>query len=136
MRWVAAPLIGLFVSPIVCCALELALIFQGIGVSLPAWWGALGVDLVTFYRTQSVVEAFLSALPQSVVQTKLYLMGNDPNGVHVYIDTNLFLISMIGSLLSVLNTVALIMIELDQYGCNLLSYGFKLVQFQTFHSVP
>ena len=136
IRWVVAPLIGLFLSPILFCALELALIFHGIGVPLPAWRGALGVDLVTFYRTQSVTEAFLGALPQSVVQTKLYLMGNDPNGIHVYIDTNLFLVSMIGSLLLVLNTVALIMIELDQYGCNLLHYGFQLVQFKTFHSLP
>lgn len=64
---------------------------------------------------QSVAEAFLSALPQSVVQSKLYLMGNDPNGIHVYIDTSLFLVSTVASLFSVLNAVALIAIEHHQY---------------------
>ena len=63
------------------------LILHGVGVSLPVWWGSLGVDWGTYCRMQSVAEAFLNALPQSVVQTKLYL-GNDPNGVHVYIDTH------------------------------------------------
>ena len=131
----AAPVAGLLLAPILLVGLEVALIFHGIGVPFPAWWGSFSVDLVTFYRMQSVAEAFLSALPQSIVQSKLYLMGNDPNGIHVYIDTNLFLLSMIGSLVSVLKTVALIAIELDQYGCNLLGYGVKLVHFETFHSL-
>ena len=132
MHRVAGHLVGLLLAPILFLGLELAMTFHGIGVPLPAWYGRLGVDLVTFYRTQSVAETFLSALPQSIVQSKLYLMGNDPNGIHVYIDTNLFLISMIGSLFSILKTVALIAIELHQYGCSLLAYGLKLIQFQTF----
>ena len=76
----AAPLIGLLLAPILFFGLELALVFHGIGVPLPSWYGCLGVDLVTFYRMQSVAEAFFSALPQSIVQSKLYLMGNDPKG--------------------------------------------------------
>ena len=131
-----APLVGLLLAPMLFLGLELALIFHGIGVPVPAWWGSFNVDLVTFYRMQSVAEAFLSALPQSIVQSKLYLMGNDPNGIHVFIDTNLFLVSMIGSLFSVLKTVALIAVELHQYGGNLLGYGVKLVNFETFYSLP
>ena len=130
---VAAPLIALLLAPILFFGLELALVFHGIGVPLPAWYGCLGVDLVTFYRMQSVAEAFFSALPQSIVQSKLYLMGNDPNGTHVYIDTKLYLVSMVGSFFSILKTVALIATELHQFACSLSDYFFKLIQFQTFH---
>ena len=136
MHRAAAPLIGLVLAPVLFIALELVLIVHGIGVPLPAWWGSLGIDTGTYYRAQSVAEAFLSALPQSVVQTKLYLMGNDPNGVHVYIDTSLFLVSIIASLSALLKTVALIAIELNQYGCNLLGYGSALIKFESFHCLP
>ena len=44
----AGPLIGLL-APILFVGLHLALVFHGIGVPLPAWYGCLGVDLVTFY---------------------------------------------------------------------------------------
>ena len=128
----AGCLIGLLLAPILFIGLELALVFHGIGVPLPGWYGCLRVDLVALYRMQSVAEAFLSALPQSIVQSKLYLMGNDPNGIHVYIDTNLYLISVVGSLFSILKTVAVIAIELHQYGCSLTGYFFKLIQFRTF----
>ena len=134
MRWGCAPLVGLLLAPVLFCGVQLALIFHSIGVPLPAWWGSL--DLGTFYRMQSIAEAFLSALPQSIVQSKLYLKGNDPNGVGVYIDTSLFLISMTGSLLSILKTVALIAIEIHQYGCNLLGYGLALIRFESLHAPP
>ena len=132
----AALLIGLLIAPLLFIGLELVLVLHGIGVPLPIWWGDLGIDVVTFYRMQSVAEAFFSALPQAIVQSRLYLMGNDPNGVGVYIDTNLFLVSMVGSLFSILKTVALIAIEVHQYECSLLSYCLKLVKFKTFHSIP
>ena len=136
VRRAAVLLIGLLLAPLLFVGLEFALIFHGIGVPLPTWWGCLGVDLVAFYRTQSLAEAFLSALPQAIVQSKLYLMGNDPNGIHVYVDTNLYLVSMIGSVFSILKSVALIAIEVHQYKCSLLGYCLKLVKFKTFHSVP
>ena len=126
MRWAAATLMGLLLAPVLFVGLEFLLIFHGIGVPLPAWWGALGIDLVAFYRMQSVAEAFSNALPQAIVQTKLYLKGNDPNGTHVYIDTSLFLVSMIGSLFSILKTVAFMTIELYQYGYTLLGYSTKV----------
>lgn len=129
IRQAAAPLIGLWIAPIVFVAIELALVFHGLGVPLPAWWGSLDIDLVTFYRVQSIAEAFLSALPQSIVQSKLYLMGNDPNGVHVYINTNLFLVSVIGSLFSIFKTVALVAVELHQYGCSLIGYPTQYYLF-------
>ena len=136
VRRAAALLIGLLLAPLLFCGIDLAMILHGIGVPLPAWWGYLGIDLVAFYRTQSVAEAFLSALPQAAVQSKLYLMGNDPNGIHVYIDTNLYLVSMVGSLFSIFKSVALIAIEVHQCGCSLLGYFLKLVNFETFNSVP
>ena len=135
-RQAIALLIGLLLAPLLFVGLELALIVHGIGVPLPAWWARLNVDLVAFYRMQSLAEASLSALPQAVVQSRLYLMGNDPNGIHVYIDTNLFLVSIVGSLFSILKSVALVAIEVHQYECSLLGYCSKLVKFETFHSVP
>lgn len=92
--------------------------------------GSLNIDVVTFYRTQSVAEAFFSALPQSIVQSRLYLMGNDPNGVRVYINTNLFLISMVASLSSILKTVILVAVELHQYGCSLVAYTTQSYLFK------
>ena len=136
MRRAAAPVIGLLLAPVLLVGIELVLAFHGIGVPLPAWWGSLGMDLVTFYRMESVAEAFLNALPQSIVQSKLYLMGNDPNGVLIYINTNLFLFSMIGSLFSMLKTIALIVIELHQYNCSFMDYSLRLHKFETFPSVP
>ena len=131
MRQAAALLMGLLLAPIMFVGLEFLLIFHGIGVPLPLWWGSLGIDLVTFYRTQAVLEAFTNALPQSVVQTKLYLMGNDPNGTRIYINTTLFLVSMIGSLFSVLTTVVFVTIELHQYGRSLTMLG-HLTRIQLF----
>lgn len=122
--------LGLLLSPLFFFGIQFRLTIHSIGVPLPTCWDGLDVDVATFYRTQSVAEAFFSALPQSIVQSKLYLMGNDPHGVHVYIDTNLFLISVIGSLFSVLKTMALIAVELHQYGWNL--YAKNLVKFDTF----
>ena len=136
MRQAVALLIVLLLAPLLFIGLELVLIIHGVGVPLPLWWGYLGIDLVTLYRLQSVAEATFSALPQAIVQSRLYLMGNDPNGVQVYIDTNLFLVSMVGSLFSILKTVALVAIEVHQYKCSLLEYFIKLVKFETFHSVP
>ena len=75
------------------------MILQGVGVPLPACLKLFNVDLYTCYRLQSFAESFLSALPQSVLQSKLYMMGNDPRGVHVYINTTLFLYSIVGVLL-------------------------------------
>lgn len=108
------------------------MIFHGIGVPLPAWFPALGVDLPAIYRMQSLAETFFNALLQAIVQSKLYLMGNDPNGVHVYIDTTLFLLSMTGSLSSVLKSTAVVMVELKEYNCTLLAYCIKLVKFEAF----
>lgn len=127
---VAAPMTGLLLAPVLFFAIEFTLIFHGVGAPLPAWWGSLNIDLVTFYRTQSIVEAFFSALPQSIVQSRLYLMGNDPNGVRVYINTNLFLVSIIASLSSILKTVILVATELHQYGCSMVAYPAQSYLFK------
>ena len=127
-RQAVALLVGMhmLLAPILFFAIEVVLLFHGVGVPLPAWWFSLEIDLVTSYHMESVAEAFLNALPQSIIQSKLYLMGNDPNGIHVYIDTSLFLFAMVGSLFSVFKTVVLIVIELHRYDCNLLVYSFQV----------
>lgn len=138
MRRAAAPLVGLVLAPMLLFGIEVLLIFHGIGVPLPAWWGFMGVDLLTFYRMESIAEGLFNALPQAVVQSNLYLMGNDPNGVLVYINTNLFVFSMLGSLFAIFKTVVLIAIELHQYSsyCSVLGYCIRLLKFETFPILP
>lgn len=75
IRRAAAAVIGLLLAPVLFLAIEFALIFHGVGGPLPAFWGSLDIDLETFYHTQSVAEAFFSALPQSFLQSRLYLMA-------------------------------------------------------------
>lgn len=124
-----AILIGLVLSPVIFLLLE-----HGLGLPLPNWFNILHVDISTFYRVQSLAKTFLNALLQAAVQTKLYLMGNDPNGVHVYIDTRLYLNSMAGSLSSLLKSIALLMIELHQRRSTLVAYFGKLVKFEAFEA--
>ena len=123
---VSACLLGLLLSPFLLLGLEIAIVFHGVGIPLPAWFDALDVDMHTFYHLQSFAESFLNALPQSVLQSKLYLVGNDPNGVYVYIDTTLFLYSVIGSLLSVLKSVIVFRLERgifrERHMCDVLHY--------------
>lgn len=133
-RRVAALLLGLIMSPLLFLFFECALLAHGIGIPLPTCVRsyALGVDMSTFYRAQSLAETFLNAVPQSVVQSKLYLMGNDPNGVHVYIDTTLFLFSITASLSSILKSIAVLMIEVYRYKLGVTEYLGKLVKFEAF----
>lgn len=130
-RHVAAILVGILYAPVLFSGLEAAMLTEGFGVDaaiaaglLPSAW-----ELTTFYRAHSVAEAFLSALPQAVVQTKLYIMGNDPKGIHVYINTTLFMYSVVGSGLSILKTVVLMIIELHQFHVGLVLYFSKMVEF-------
>ena len=132
LQRVLAYLIGLLLSPMLFVLCELALIFHGLGLPLPLWYVSLSVDLFAFYRLQSLAETILNAAPQSVIQSKLYLLGNDPNGVHVYIDTRLFLFSMTGSLLSVLKSAAVLAIEPHSYSYTFKDYCLKLVRFESF----
>ena len=134
MRRAAAPVIGLLLAPILLFGIEL--VFPWHWCTAPSMVGFLGLDLVTFYRMESDAEALLNALPQSIVQSKLYLMGNDPNDVLIYVNTNLFLFSMVGSLFSMLKAVALIVIELQQYNCSFIDYCIRLHKFKTFPSLP
>ena len=127
-----AVFMGLMASPFVFVLFEAALIFHGFGLPLPLWFESFGVDMFAFYRLQSLAETFLNAAPQSIIQSKLYLMGNDPNGVHVYIDTRLFLFSMTGSLFSVLKSAVVLAIEPRYYNYTFKEYCLKLVRFESF----
>ena len=88
-----ASLKGVLLSPVLFFALDIGLVCDGLGIPLPKALKKLDVNMFALYRAQSLAESLFNALPQSILQSKLYLMGNDPNGTHVYIDTTLFLFS-------------------------------------------
>ena len=123
---------GLLLSPLIFIVLEFAVIFEGIGFRLPKFCQVLDLDMSTLYRSQSVAESLLNALPQSIIQSRLYVMGNDPGGTHVYINTTLFLYSVIGSFVSLLKTVALVMIEVHNFECGFISYVRHMLRLDSF----
>ncbi|KAL3148709.1 hypothetical protein ABBQ38_014122 [Trebouxia sp. C0009 RCD-2024] len=122
--------VGVLFAPVLFIVLEAAMLTEGFGFNIAESLVPTAVELSSFYRAHAVAEAFLNALPQAVVQTKLYLMGNDPNGIHVYINTTLFFYSVAGSAFSVLKTVLLMIIELYQFRCSLVKYLRKLMVFE------
>lgn len=119
-------------SPFLFFMFEFALLAHVFVLPLPAWSESFGVDPFAFYHLQSLAETFLNTAPQSINQSKLYLMGNDPKGVHVYIDTTLFLFSMTGSLFSVLKSAAVLATEPHYYSYTFKGYCLKLVRFESF----
>jgi len=122
-----AAVVGFVLSPFLFLALEALMMLQAFGLSGPTWILPASCDLSSLYRIKSIAESFSNALPQAVIQTKLYIMGNNPNGIHVYINTSLFLASVVGSLISVLKTVALLIIEVRQFGCGIGEFLKKLI---------
>jgi len=133
--WLCAPaaiFAGVMLSPLFFVALETSLILKGVGLSLPCWCLPASLDLATSYRLKSVGESLVNALPQAILQTNLYIMGNNPNGTHVYIDTTLYLFSVIGSLLSVLNTIGIAMIEVNEFKCGVIMYIKTLLRLESF----
>lgn len=126
-------LVGLALAPVLFLTLEVGMLTEAVGIPLAKWVLPAMFDLATLYRGKSILESFTNALPQAIVQTKLYIMGNSPNGVHVYINTSLFLASVVGSFASILKTVALLSTEVRQYG-GLLTYLSKLVNIAPFGS--
>ncbi|KAL3145780.1 hypothetical protein ABBQ38_015158 [Trebouxia sp. C0009 RCD-2024] len=127
----AASVAGVLFAPVLFVVLEAAMLTEGFGFTIAESLVPTAVDLSSLYRAHAVAEAFLNALPQAVVQTKLYLMGNDPNGVHVYINTTLFFYSVAGSAVSVLKTVVLMVVELYQFRCGPVTYFRKLMVFES-----
>lgn len=122
-----AAVVGFVLSPLLFLALEALMMLEATGISGPKRMLPASCDLSSLYRTKSIAESFFNALPQAVIQTKLYIMGNNPNGIHVYINTSLFLASVVGSLISVLKTVALLIIEVRQYGCGIGEFLKRLI---------
>ncbi len=128
----AAGFAGIMLSPLIYVALVVALLLEGVGLSVPHWCLPAPLSVSTAYRSKSVGESALNALPQAILQSKLYIMGNDPNGVRVYIDTILCLFSVVGSLSSVLSTVALVMIEVHESQCGVFTYIKNLLELVSF----
>ena len=131
-RMAMAYVAGVLLCPVMLLMLEFELILHGMGIPVSSWMKPFEVDLYTMHRLETFAESALNALPQSVLQSKLYLMGNDPNGVHVYIDTTLYLFSMTGSLASLLKTIAVFRVERHLYNCSLAAYFAKLLKFESF----
>lgn len=129
---VIAIAIGLALSPFLFLALYVAMLIQAIGVSRQHHFLHSFCDLTTMYRAKSIVESVFNALPQAIIQTKLYTMGNDPNGIHVYINTPLFLASVFSSLASILSTIALLMIELYQFQYGTFNFLKRLIDLDPF----
>lgn len=128
-----AVLAGVAICPVLFLALEANMMLEGMGFHQFSKFVPLeDASMSTLYRTQSFAESFMSAFPQALLQTKLYTMGNDPKGVHVYISTTLFLYSVVASLASILKTVGLMMIEVNQCSCNLFVYLKKLIDLKPF----
>lgn len=123
----AAVVIGVAFFPLVFLALEVGMLLHAVGIPLARWVLPNVYALSTLYRAKSITEAFCNALPQAIIQTKLYIMGNDPNGVHVYIDTSLYVVSVVASLVSVLKTVAFLMVETHQSNVGILGYFQRIV---------
>ena len=122
---------GMLLSPVMLLVLEFELILCGIGVPVPKWLQLADVDMYSVHRLQTYAESCLNAFPQALLQSKLYLMGNDPNGVHVYIDTTLFVFSMVGSMASILKTALVFSVERHTYTCGLVRYFSKLYTFSS-----
>lgn len=128
---VLACIVGICLSPLLFAVLGIVQILHGVGVPLPEWFKLLEIDIYAVYRLQSLAESMLNALPQSIIQTKLYMMGNDPSGIHVYISTTLFLYSISGSLLSLLKSVVFVQIEVHSHNYSSIRYCTKLLSFQS-----
>ncbi len=119
-------------SPVTFLLLEIGMNFHGIGIPLPIWlrFSSIAIDVYSFYRLLALLESALNALPQSVIQTRLYIEGNNPGGIHVYIDTTLFLFSVIRSFSSILKSVAVIILEPDQNNCSFVAYCSRLAKLE------
>ena len=128
----AAYAVGFALSPLVFLALELGMMADAVKFPISRWVSSAFCDLSTLYRAKSIAESFLNALPQAIIQTKLYIMGNDPSGIHVYIDTRLYSASIFGSLTSIWKTVALLMVEVDRYGYGIIRYLKRLLDVAPF----
>lgn len=82
LRAVLVYLVGVALSPVVVLVLECELILHGIGVPVPKRLQFAHVDMYSMHCLHTYAESFLNAFPQAVLQSKLYLMGNDPVLIH------------------------------------------------------
>ena len=112
----AAVATWLLLSPafyVICC---LALVCHGIGLPLPEWFEILGVELFSLYCLQSLAKTLFNALRQSIIQTSCTSWAM----IHMafmYIDTRLYLFSVVSLPFSVLKSLAVVMIECHTHSC-------------------
>lgn len=63
-----------------------------------------------------------------MLQTSLYVLGNSPKGLDQYINTELFLYSVVGSLLSMLESFAVTLYGYRQASCGFMQHIAQIVQ--------
>lgn len=121
---------GLLLTPVMFVIMEVGNVIDGLGIPIPAWLQDHSPDCSAYYWLNAAAESVLNALPQSVVQTTLYLRGNTSNGTGQYIDTWLFSYSIVASLLSVLKTVVKCFFEWRFSDKSALVYVMRLLSLQ------
>lgn len=126
----AYTLYGLLLTPVMFVIMEVGNVIDGLGIPIPAWLQDHSPDCSAYYWLNAAAESVLNALPQSVVQTTLYLRGNTSNGTGQYIDTWLFSYSIVASLLSVLKTVVNCFFEWRFSDKSALVYVMRLLSLQ------
>lgn len=123
--------IGIAWSPVTMTVLEFGLVLNCLSIPMPKCiehkFPELP-DVPAFYRLNSLFESIFNALPQSVLQTRFYLLGNSPQGLDQYINTELFLYSVVGSLLSMLKSFAVSLYGYRQANCGFMQYIAQILQ--------
>ena len=127
---IAYTLYGLLLTPVMFIAMEVGIVLHGLGIPISESLRSQFPDMSAYYRLNAAAESLFNALPQAILQTKLYLMGNTSKGTGQYIDTWLFLYSVIASLLSVLKTAVKCFSEGSSSNCAAFVYLMKLVTLQ------
>ena len=127
MGWVRAP--------VVFCALEVGWLLDNLTLPVPGWLQRSTPDFASFYRLRSSVESLFNAVPQSVVQSYLYLLGNSAQGTGQYIDTWLFLYSVSGSLISIIKTVLTTLVEVRSSTHSFREYLGRLLALEPINGV-
>ena len=126
--------IGIAWSPVILVVLQFGVVLHCLRIPMPKYiehkFPGLP-DVSAFYRLSSLIESIFNALPQSVLQTRFYLLGNTPKGLGQYINTKLFLYSVFGSLLSILKSFAV-----GLHGYHRAGQGFTLYVAQVVQCSP
>lgn len=121
-------LVGFVTFPLNFFVLECGMWLHGLHIALPAKITdrLLLPELATYYRLRLNVESLFNALPQSIMQSRLYLWGNTSMGVDQYVSTKIFMFSVLGSLASDFKAIVNSNTEMHRSGTKLVPYTAKV----------